>query len=64
MEHDLGAFLYMLTIITKDSLETLEGNFSKRRRGGTGETAHAWTAELMMAAINRCVRRTRAEYHG
>lgn len=32
--------------------------------GGTGETAHAWTAELMMAAINRCVRRTRAEYHG
>lgn len=55
MEHDLGAFLYMLTNITKNSLKTLEVNFSKRTWGGTGEAAQAWTAELMMAAINRCV---------
>lgn len=63
MEHDLGAFLYMLTNITKNSQKTLEVNFSRRTWGGTGEAALTWSAELMMAAINRCVRRTRAEYH-
>lgn len=55
MEHDLGAFLYMLTNITKNSQKTLEVNFSRRTWGGTGEAAQTWTGGLMMPAINRYV---------
>lgn len=54
MEHDLGAFLYMLTNITKNSQkEPSEVGFWGRREGVAGEALGTSNGELMMAAINR-----------